>query len=79
MPYQEELAKLYSQTVRRATQKERELLRLIQVKAEKLANNYLMEHEHTQLSYLPEEQREAKIALPKEMLLNKIITYLKSI
>ncbi|GAH55015.1 unnamed protein product, partial [marine sediment metagenome] len=58
---------------------EKELLRLIQVKAEKLCNGYLTEHRHTQLSYLPKDEQEWQVAIPKEILLDKMISYLRSV
>jgi len=66
-------------TIKSAKQKEKELIRLLQVKAEKLANNYLTEQKHTQLSYLPRDDQEFNVALPKGILLDKMIAYLKSI
>ncbi len=79
MPIKEELSKLYAQEVSKTKEKEQEMLRLIKVKAEKLTNNYLIEHEHTQLSYLPKEQQEERLSMPKGLLIDKIIAYLKSI
>lgn len=53
--------------------KEAELLRLIQVKAEKLTNIHLEKDKHTQLSYLPKEQQEFEVAIAKEAILNHFI------
>ncbi len=55
------------------------MLRLIQVKSEKVANNYLTTHDHTQLPYLPKEEQELHIAMPKGIIIDKIIAYLKRI
>ena len=66
-------------TVWECKQKEKELLRLLQVKAEKMANTYLTEHRHTQLSYLSKEEQEYKVAVPKGILLDRMVTYLNSI
>lgn len=77
--YQEELAKLRKESVTQTKLKEQEMLRLIQVKAEKLANDHLTKHDHTQLSYLSKEEQEAEVALPKGILIDKFITYLKTI
>ena len=65
--------------VQECKEKEKELLRLLQVKAEKLCNGYLVEHKHTQLSYLSKDEQEYQVAIPKEILLDKMIIYLKSI
>ena len=79
MTYEEEREKLYSQEIPGTLAKEQEMLRLIQVKAEKLVNDYLIKQEHTQLSYLSKAQRESRIAMPKGILIDKILAYLRSI
>ena len=66
-------------TVWECKQKEKELLRLLQVKAEKLCNSYLNKHEYTQLSYLSKDKQEFEVSVPKRILLDKMISYLKSI
>lgn len=66
-------------TIQECKEKEKELLRLLQAKAEKLCNGYLTEHRHTQLSYLSKEEQEYKVAVPKGILLDKMISYLNSI
>lgn len=65
--------------VNKCKEKEKELQRLLQVKAERLANDYLVKNKHTQLSYLSKESQEFHIAMPKSILMDKIIAYLHSI
>jgi len=59
--------------------KEKELLRLIQIKSEKLCNILLIEKMHTQLSYLTKDEQSGAIALPKGIILDKLLHYLRSI
>lgn len=56
-----------------------EFLRLIQVKAEKLANIQLQQNRHTQLSYLTKEQQEIEVAFAKEAILTAFIPRLKQL
>jgi len=70
---------VYQEQVGRAAEKEVELLRLIQVKAEKLCNGVLIKEGHTQLSYLTKEEQAGAISLPKGLILEKLLCYLHSI
>ena len=70
---------VYQKEARKTKEKETELIRLLQVKSEKLTNNFLSEKCHTQLSYLSPREREGAISLPKGLLLDKLLTYLRSI
>lgn len=65
--------------VSKCKEKEKKLLTLLQAKAKKLSNNYLTRHKHTQLSYLPKEQQEFQVSIPKGILLDRLISYLNSI
>lgn len=65
--------------IRACQEREKEVTRLLQAKAEKMADIYLVKHGHTQLSYLSREDREYYLSVPKVILLDKIISYLKSV
>lgn len=69
-------ASAYQDEAEKNADKERELARLVQVKAEKLCNNLLIEKYHTQLSYLTKEEQIGALAIPKgailDMLLNRL-------
>lgn len=62
--------------IKKTAQKEKEVLRLIQVKAEKLCNMNLIKNNHTQLSHLTKEEQIGAIALPKGLILDKLINLL---
>jgi len=70
---QKELSGLRQQYIVLAKKQEAEVVRLIQVKAEKLANNLLMRDRHTQLSYLKGEEREAELAIVKSAICERLI------
>lgn len=57
--------------------KEKELLRLLQVKSEKIANIYLTKEKHTQLSYLNKDEQSYQVSLPKGILLDRLMGFLK--
>jgi hypothetical protein len=71
--------KTYQDEAIKTAVKESELQRLIKVKSEKICNDFLMKHSFTQLSYLTEEEKIGALALPKGIILDKIINYLNSI
>jgi len=70
-PYRNEIAK--------TAEKEKELLRLLQVKSEKVCNVFLINNQHTQLSYLPTEEQAGALALPKGLILDKLLRFLHSL
>ncbi len=70
---------VYQKEVQRTKEKEAELLRLLKVKSEKVCNDFLTKSQHTQLSYLTKEDQEGATALPKGIILDKLLTYLRSI
>jgi len=70
---------IMQEEVSKCKKKEQELLRLLQVKAEKYANNRLTKKRHTQLSYLTKEEQEFEVAIPKGVILDKLISDLKKI
>jgi hypothetical protein len=57
--------------------KEKELIRLLNVKTEKIVNQLLNEKYCTQLSYLSKAEQNGATALPKGMILDKMINFLK--
>ncbi len=61
------------------THTEWEFIRLLQANAEKMANAYLVEHKHTQLSYQNKDEQERLVAVPKGILLDKMITFLHKV
>lgn len=63
--------------VKKTAQKEKEVFRLIQVKSEKLCNMSLIKNDHTQLSHLTKEEQTGAIAVPKGIILDKIIAFLQ--
>jgi len=65
--------------INKCKEKEKELLLVLQVKAQRIANDYLVKNRHTQLSYLSKEEQEFNIAIPKGILMDKIIAYLRSV
>lgn len=67
----------YQDEIKKTAQKEKEVSRLIQVKAEKLCNMQLIKNYHTQLSHLSKEEQIGAIALPKRLLLDKLIALLQ--
>lgn len=67
----------YQAEVKKTAQKEREVFRLIQVKAEKLCNMGLIQNAHTQLSHLTKEEQMGAIAIPKGVILDKLIAFLQ--
>ena len=69
----------YQKEAQKTKDKETELARLLQAKSEKLANNFLVEKCHTQLSYLSPNERTGAVSLPKGVLLDKLLSYLRSI
>ncbi len=69
----------YQEEAKKVAGKETELLRLLQVKSEKICNDFLVKHQHTQLSYLTKEQQVGAIALPKGIILDKLLAYLRSL
>jgi hypothetical protein len=71
--------KICQDEIKKNADKERELIRLIQVKSEKLCNNHLTKENHTQLSYLSKEEQAGAIAVPKGMLLDKLLNYLRAL
>lgn len=70
---------MWSEELKNISDKEQELQRLLKVKSEKLANDYLMKNRHTQLSYLPKEEQAQMIAIPKGLILDKLLHYLRSL
>jgi hypothetical protein len=70
---------VYQDVVKETAAKERELARLIQVKSEKLCNNFLIRDCHTQFSYLSKGEQAGAIATPKGIILDRLIAYLQSI
>ncbi len=70
---------VYQEVVRRVAVKEAELLYLLQAKSEKLCNDFLAKNQHTQLSYLTREEQIGAVALPKDILLDKLLHYLRSV
>lgn len=71
------MSPVYQDEIKKTAQKEKEVIRLIQVKAEKLCNMYLIKNDHTQLSYLTKEEQVSAIALPKGLILDKLIAFLQ--
>jgi len=71
--------KIYQEEALKVKDKEIELARLLQVKSEKLADKILSEKYYTQLSYLTPEEQAGAISLPKSLLLDKILSYLRVI
>ena len=71
--------KKYQDEVAKTAQKEAELSRLLNVKSEKICNNFLAKNLHTQLSYLTKEEQAGAIALPKGIILDKLLAYLRNI
>lgn len=69
----------YQAEVKKTVGKEREVSRLIQVKAEKLCNMHLIKYEHTQLSYLTKEEQIGVISVPKGLILDKLIDFLNKL
>ncbi len=69
---------VYQDEISKNTAKEAELLRLLQVKSEKVCNDFLVKN-HTQLSYLTKEEQAGAVALPKGIILDKLLNYLRSI
>jgi hypothetical protein len=67
----------YQAEVKKTAQKEKEVFRLIQVKAEKLCDMSLIKNSHTQLSYLTKEEQTGAIAIPKGLILDKLIAILQ--
>jgi len=65
--------------ISKCKEKEQRLLTLVQAKATRLSNDYLTKTRHTQLSYLPKEEQEFQIAIPKGILLDKLIAWLNSV
>ena len=70
---------MIQEEIKKCQEKENKLLVLINAKATKLSNNYLAQHRHTQLSYLPKEEQEYQVAIPKSILLDKLIAWLNSV
>lgn len=71
--------KSYQEKVQKTKEKEEELLRLLKVKSEKICNDFLTKNQHIQLSYLSKEEQEGAVALPKELILDRLLTYLRSL
>ncbi len=67
----------YQEKSKKNADKEKELLRLLQVKAEKVCNDFLVKNHRTQLSYLPKEEQAGAMALPKGIILDKLLHYLR--
>lgn len=57
-------------------EKEKKFNHLLEAKAEKIANIYLNQEKHTQLSFLPKEQQEHHRAMVKGLLLDKVNDFL---
>ena len=70
---------VYQDCAKRVKEKEAELIRLLQTKAEKHCNNFLTNKYHTQLSYLTKEEQLGAVAVPKEIMLDKMLSYLRSL
>ena len=71
--------KIYQEELIKTQEKEKELLRLLQVKSEKIANEFLIKSKHTQLSYMSKEEQKIYLGLPKGIILNKLINYLRTL
>jgi len=71
--------KVYQDEVPKTEAKEAELLRLLKVKSEKICDDFLTKNRHTQLSYLTKEEQAGALALPKGLILDKLLTYLRSL
>jgi hypothetical protein len=56
-----------------------DLSHLIDTKAEKLANGFLVKSKHTQLNYLPKSEQELHLGLAKERILIYLISTLRKI
>lgn len=67
---------VFQELARKVVDKEVELLRLLQVKSEKVCNDLLVKNEHTQLSYLTKEEQIGAVAIPKGLILDKLLSYL---
>jgi len=71
--------KVYQDEIAKTAAKEAELLKLLKVKSEKVCNDFLTKNQHTQLAYLTKEEQDGAIALPKGIILDKLLTYLRSL
>lgn len=69
----------YQEEIKKTSEKESELLRLLQVKSEKICNDFLSKKQNTQLSYLTKEQQAGALSLPKGIILDKLLHYLRSL
>lgn len=65
--------------IKQVDAKQDELIRLLYIKAEKLANKRLASTKHTQLSYLTENEREFTKTVPREVLIDYFIVQLNKI
>ena len=70
---------LYQTAAKETDKKEKELLRLIKVKSEKLCNSMLREKYYTQLSYLTKEEQYGAVSVPKDVILDRLIDFLQRI
>jgi len=72
-------SQVYKDLIKKNKVTEKEILRLIQVKSEKMCNDLLKQKFHTQLSYFTEEQRAGALSVPREVILSKILAFLQKL